>query len=302
MKTGTIVLVAALLFAASADPLSAGGRKSVRLIPAGASPVGLRMEGQEKEREYYLLRHDAPLTLQVEGPGKLTVVSRLKIPASAPGSARYSIRVKEGRNTLKVHSTQTEKSSATFAQSGEAAGKSRKLTMKVPEGSFTYAFSLEETDRDAALRFTFEASKDTRKRTAIEPLTYDRIVTAVVKEKLLAYFVSTSKRQASLRVVGPTKVRVTARLNYDEKMKGAQKFSVVVSEKGKAVLARPLQTTKSVGISYKEWKEVVPGKARSFSFDVPAGEHVYSIGLDQTLSHSVSLRFSIPEGDVANEE
>jgi hypothetical protein len=300
MTTRTFILITLLFFSAVTAPLAAGGRKSVRLIPEGGRPVNLRIDGGEKE--YYLLSKGAPLNLQVEGPGKLTVYSRIRFPASGGTSEKYAVRVKDGKNTLKLHSTQTEKSEATFAPSGEAAGKSRKFTMKVPEGSFTYVFSLEETAQDAALRFTFEASKDTRKRTAIEPLTYDRIVTATIKEKLLAYYVSSAQRPTTLRVVGPTKVRVTVRLNYDDKMKGEQKFAVVVSEKGTRVVTRALQTTKSIDVTYREWKEVVPGKSQSFSFDVPDGEHVYSFVPDQTLAGSVSLRFSIPQGDVANEE
>jgi hypothetical protein len=300
MTTRTFILISLLFFSAATAPVAAGGRKSVRLIPDGGRPVNLRIEGAEKE--YYLLSKGAPLNLQVEGPGKLTVYSRIRFQAPGGASEKYAVRVKDGKNTLKLHSTQTEKSEATFEPSGEAAGKSRKFTMKVPEGSFTYVFSLEETGQDVALRFTFEASKDTRKRTAIEPLTYDRIVTATIKEKLLAYYVSSAKRPTTLRVVGPTKVRVTVRLNYDDKMKGEQKFAVVVSEKGTRVATRALQTTKSVDVAYKEWKEVVPGKSQSFSFDVPDGEHVYSFGLDQSLAASVSLRFSIPQADVANEE
>jgi hypothetical protein len=300
MTTRTFILISLLFFSAATAPVAAGGRKSVRLIPDGGRPVNLRIEGAEKE--YYLLSKGAPLNLQVEGPGKLTVSSRSRFQAPGGASEKYAVRVKDGKNTLKLHSTQTEKSEATFEPSGEAAGKSRKFTMKVPEGSFTYVFSLEETGQDVALRFTFEASKDTRKRTAIEPLTYDRIVTATIKEKLLAYYVSSAKRPTTLRVVGPTKVRVTVRLNYDDKMKGEQKFAVVVSEKGTRVATRALQTTKSVDVAYKEWKEVVPGKSQSFSFDVPDGEHVYSFGLDQSLAASVSLRFSIPQADVANEE
>lgn len=289
-----------LLLVFCAAPLAAGGRKSVRLVPDNPKPVSLTIEG--KDKEYFLFGAAPPLTLQVEGPGKLTVLTRLKLTAGGPGTVAYSVRVKEGRNTLKLHSTTTEPSGAVFAASGEKAGKGRKFTLKVPEGSFTYAFTLEGTDRDAAARFTFEPAKDQTKRTAIEPLTYDRIVTATIKEKLLAYYVSTAARPATLRVVGPTTVRVTTRLNYDEKMKGAQKYAVTVAEQGNRVATRPLQTTKSVDVSYHEWKTVVPGKAQSFSFEVPAGEHVYSFGLDQTLAASVSLRFSIPKADVANEE
>jgi len=300
MKTTTWLILSALLLTFHTPSLRAGGRKTVRLVPTDGRAVTLLVG--DKKSEYYLLGNKAPIRLQVDGPGKLTVTSRLKLPAGETGSRRYSVRAKEGNNTVKMHTTQTEKSSAVFSSSGEPAGKSRKFTIKIPEGSFTYAFYLEDTEGDAALRFTFQGSKRTGKRVTIEPLSYDRVVTATVNEKLLAYYVSSDKHRVKLRVVGPTKVRVTTRLNFTEKMKGSQKFSVVVSEKGAVVLARPLQTTKSVGLSYREWKEVVPGKAMSFSFDVPGGEHVYTFGLDQTLASAVSLRFFIPKDDLSNGE
>jgi len=300
MKATTWLVLSTLFLIFHTPSIHAGGRKTVRLVPTEGKAVTILIG--EKEREYFLLGNTSPVRLQVDGPGKLTVTSRLKLRAGETGSHRYSVRTKEGKNTVKMHTTLTEKSSAVFMPSGEPSGKSRKFTLNVPEGSFTYEFFLEDTQGEAALRFSFRGSKRTGKRVTIEPLSYDRVVTVTVKEKLLAYYVSSAEHPVKLRVVGPTKVRVTTRLNFTDKMKGGQKFSVVVSEKGAAVLSRPLQTTKSVGLSYKEWKEVVPGKAMSFSFDVPGGEHVYSFGLDQTLAKAVSLRFFIPKDDLSNEE
>ena len=85
-------------------------------------------------------------------------------------------------------------------------------------------------------------------------------------------------------------------------MKGSQKYTMTVSEEGKQVLMRPLVTTKALAITYKEWKDVVPGKDGSFFLDVPVGEHHYRFGLGESLGHSVSLKFSIPQKDLKNEQ
>ena len=85
-------------------------------------------------------------------------------------------------------------------------------------------------------------------------------------------------------------------------MKGDQKYSVSIHESDQTILLKPLATTKSVGIEYQEWKEVVPGKINEFYLEAPKGEHVYKFNLKQTLARSVSLKFSIPKKDLSNEE
>src|SRR5207244_13085932 len=53
-------------------------RSSLTLIPAKGKTVILLIDG--KEKEYYLLSRLQPIKIDVDGPGKLTVMSRLKLP------------------------------------------------------------------------------------------------------------------------------------------------------------------------------------------------------------------------------
>ena len=289
-----------VLLVSSTGLLNAAGRKAVALVPSGGKAITLVISG--KEKEYYELSPGTPLKLDLDGPGKLTVISRLLIPKGSSAAEHYSIRITDGPKTVKLHSTQTDRSDAAVRGSDDLPAKSRKFTVDVPEGQATYAFKLEETARNAAVRFQFESKRGPGGMVAIEPLSYDRIVTATIKEKLVAYYVSSATRDVRLRVVGPTQVMVSARLNYDDRLKGEQKFSIIVKDAQGVVIQRAFQTTKSTGLSYTEWKTVVPGKPNQFMLTVPSGEHSYRFSLGESLAQSVSLRFSVPKGDLSNEE
>ena len=54
---------------------SAGVRKTISLVPSNGKSVIILLEG--KEKEYYLIDRRGPLHVQIDGPGKLTVTTRL---------------------------------------------------------------------------------------------------------------------------------------------------------------------------------------------------------------------------------
>jgi hypothetical protein len=242
------------------------------------------------------------LRIEVDGPGKLTITSRLLVPAGAPGSESYALDLTDGTSILKTQETQSGPSDATVALPGLVPAKSRKCVFKVGEGNVSYQIKLRKTTRDAAVRVTFQPSKRSGAQSTLQPLSYDRVVTCLVKEKLIAYYVASGQRDVQLRVVGPTRVSIATRLSYDKTMKGNQKYAVVVREGTAQVVQKALSTTKSVGVEYKEWKEVVPGKVVSFDLTVPSGEHTYHVSLGQSQAHSVALKFSIPTKDLDNED
>lgn len=275
------------------------GRR-VPIFPLQGTNVSILVNG--KEKTYSLLSAKAPLWIEVDGPGKLFVVSRLVFPGTGPSTMRYSISVFDGKNIVKTHSAQTEKSDATMKASSAIPGKSRKGSMDVPEGSHKYELRLENAEAsEAAVKLYFAPVRGTAKEVTIEALSYDKVVTALVGEKLITYYVSSDKHKVQVRVVGPTRMKVSLRLNYDEGMKGGQKYAVRVWEGSKQILLKALTTTKALGVSYKEWKDVVPGKVNYFYVDIPVGEHVYKLDLQESVARTVSLKFSLPQKDLDNE-
>ena len=282
-----------LLLTTGLSLLQAGKPRSVTLAPQNGSPVTLIVNGIEKE--YYSLTGSKTIQVQVDGPGKLIILSRLKLKKNVVDMQAYTLVVMNGKTVVRKQSTQTDKSDVTIKGSDDVAAKSRKFTINVAEGSFAYDLSIENANQDVALKFLFQPAKSERNLVSVEPLSYERVVSAMIKENIVAYYVSSKEQPVRFHVVGPTKVHVSARLNYDKKMTGSQKYSLLITEGDNIFVQRSLQTTKSVGLSYQEWKEVVPGKPNIISIMVPSGDHTYRVNLGEGAGKSISLRFSIPK-------
>ena len=294
IRTAAVTALSCAAFAALALPLKPLNGKTIALAIAG------------KEKKYHLATAAEPLDLRVDGPTRLEIVTRLALPRGENDKVQYAVVVTEGGKGVKTYKTSSEKADVAFEGVEAIPAKSRKFSLQVPEGEHTYRFAIEaRKGSGCAFRFLIsdkhnilQALKGRAVR--LEPSSYDRVATAVVAEKLIPYYVCSRQKGVQLRVIGPTKVAVDLRLNFDASMQGKQKYSITVLEGARTVVTTPYTSTRSVGASYQDWKEVVPGKLNNLIFTVPEGEHVYKFSLDEGLAQSVSMKFSIPEKDVTN--
>ncbi len=294
---GALMLLAAGLPSFAAADAAASGYSAV--VPEGEKAVMLSISGNQVP--YYQLSKSGELKIKVEGPADLKVFSRLSYPAGANGAQKYTLEISDNGKPLRTQSSAAERSQGVFPELGVAAGMSRKLTLHIPRGSHTLGFRLKETSAPGVfLRVLYHSRAATAKLSLLTPLAYSRVVTASVNESLIAYFVATKDREVKLRVIGPLTLRVESRLNYDSRMIGDQKYGIVMTENGKTVRTVPLLAQRSTAVTYKDWADVVPGKLKTFTFNVPAGEHTYSFLLEQGIPQSVSLRFQIPEASTRN--
>jgi hypothetical protein len=291
MKAGLLLIIicAGIGFASKAS--------SVPVFPDGGRKITVTISG--KNLDYWQTGAGTPMTLRVTGPGTITIISRLAIPPHDTATKSYMVDVLENGKSVKQYSTQTAASKAVFKGLNAVPGKSRKCTVTVPEGKHVYEIrSSGSAPANIALRFSFSGGQKQEKAVPLEPTSYDQLVTLVVKEKLITYYVSSKTKAVSLKVVGPTILQITSRLNFDKSMNGKQSYSIVVMDNDRIAAKKTLSTTKSMTAYFKELKEMVAGKPMDFVFDVPAGEHSYTIKLIETAAKSVSLKLSIPKTDL----
>jgi hypothetical protein len=295
------VLVAAASFLATASAFAAGASRTgdILITPEGQKSVALSIAG--KSVRYYRLPAAAELNMTVEGSGDLRVLSRLELGGGARGLQGYTLELAEGGKVLKLFDAKTEGSDATVKATNAPAGKSIKVVVRLAPGRHELTFRLKGTSAPGVfLRVLFHPAGTAVGLTPITPLSYERVVTAVVQESLISYFVAGTDQQVKVRLVGPLTLQVDSRLNFDPKMTGDQKYAVAASLDERPLKAFDLLTTRSQDVVYKDWKEEVPGKRQTFSLDVPAGEHVLSFLLKGGAARSVSLRFEIPTESLKN--
>lgn len=299
IRSLTCAVLALSLMTGAVTPTVAG-QKTSNLTPTGGTPVKVAVGG--KEQTYYTVGSSGRLKVKVDGPGKLTVISRILLPSGSTQAQSYSIRVWEKGTVVCSQKTESDASGAVLKGAGTILGKLRKFHVDAPPGSHVYEVGIEDAGKtSAAVKLQFGRGKSKAKMANLQPVSYSRVATAVVKEKLLKYYVCAKDRGVQLRVIGPTRLKVTTRLNYDASMKGGQKFGLGVWEGDKRIKLKSFSTSKALAATYQDWKDVIPGKAVAFTLAVPSGEHYYYYKLEEGMARSVSLRFSIPQKDLKNE-
>jgi hypothetical protein len=162
----------------------------------------------------------------------------------------------------------------------------------VPEGTNTYTITHWSSPRDTILlKFAYESPKQWTDITATE---YQTVLEAVEEERIITYYQVTKEKPVTLRIKGPTRLRIIARLNYDERLMGDQQYTIVVKENGE-VEKFPLKCYKSHIITYRDKKDIVPSNARSMYMNIEEGWHTLEFSLSGTLANSAGLRFLVEE-------
>jgi hypothetical protein len=87
----TSVLVIAFLLAVM--PRYADAGQPVSVAPSGGSAVKVKVGG--KEQTYYSLTSSGRLQLKLDGPGKLTIMSRVILPGGGAGEVEYALALRE---------------------------------------------------------------------------------------------------------------------------------------------------------------------------------------------------------------
>jgi hypothetical protein len=141
----------------------------------------------------------------------------------------------------------------------------------------------------------YQAKKKVKKieYTTFKPLKFDQQVTLATAKNNIPYFLVDNDGGVSLSVVGPTKLRIYCRANFVPSMKGNAKFSLGLFEKGKEAASFAGVAKLANDLSFKEIGDVMPSKLHTFTFDVPAGKHVYEIKKINSASPNLAVRFKI---------
>lgn len=290
-----LVLVMTALVAFSADA-------SELLAPTSGTVLSLNIAGRQSA--YYRLALDSTLEVKASGPGTLTAIVRLALPAGfVKDSAHYRVLVQSGVDTARDVRTTTASADAEWVGQTEQPGLSRKFSFTVETGLHTYHVRLLEADGPyCGLRFQLARPAPHADQSPLYPVAMDRTLTLIYHERRLDYHLATPTKPVKVRAIGPTRLRVVTRLVYGATMKGTQKYALNLALDAKPLKPEELSTTKAVNSEFEEEGEWVPGKSRTIYVAIPPGEHELGVTPTSTDAPGVALRFTLPADDVGNEE
>jgi len=268
---------------------------------------GKRVEIQVigKDRTYYQLDRKHPIVVNVEGPVKIKVYSRLDMEKySTSKKVDYKIYVDD--NGKKTHYTRSAKLSRgiEFSKTGRGKiGGARDFILNVREGRHKIRFYLGSKDEKIVyLRLLKESRNIPKKvdRVEIHPQQFTKLVKILVKEGEYDYYRVSDTDSLSFKVIGPATVKVLSRLEYSMVMNGGKKYRIAVKEDGKLLNTFMFSTELSEVAIYDENNaELKLSRGDDFYIEVPKGQHTYTFEV-QDHGKSALLKFYIPITDLNN--
>jgi hypothetical protein len=256
----------------------------------------------DKSRSYYALSADKPSIINIQGPGKLRVMSRGQFKPGGENEIDYTINyVIDGgaKNVIEIRSVQTS-DQATYADKGIGIpGQLKDFEIDLGRGYHNIEFKHDHHKVPIAVRYKFTPAKVKKQEwIAFCPKRPSEPVDLISREETIAYYRFSSEKTLKVEVNGPTELRVLTRLENHYQMKGRINYRVQVKENDVIRNTYQLSSRRSEIAIYKDNNELIPGKASEFVIDVPKGRHTYEIVPLDKDKNTLLGRFLLPKKDV----
>ena len=293
-RSATLLL---LLAAPLAPPAHAASNWRAVTDISDQSPVRVDVDG--KARSYYRVAGGGEIAVWLQGPGRLKIVTRAEAPPGTGTSAvSYRLSLHEGPRLLKEQATASSLSDRSRLHGGATVCKSRTFTWAIPDGAHRIRIS-ESGAPSVLVRLLVSGSTP---MISMSPLDTPRTVTVAEGEKLISYYSVFPGKPLRWRIVGPTQLELTSRLDFDATMRGDQRYRLAVREHGKPAREFEFTTSKATTASYTDLKDRVASKMSRLVVQVEAGTHEILVELRTPATGSAEIRARIPEPTAGEEE
>lgn len=249
---------------------------------------------------YYHLDRETPLSFSIEGPTRVKILTRVRIPNDR-NELTYSISVaRDGEPDEEFRFDSRPKEDAFYIEFNNARpGVIRRIYLDVPTGQHGYV--LRPADGFPVDARLFETTRETPSRVSIAPSDYASVETLLFRERELTYYLMNREQGVRLEVVGPTELKINTRLMYDATMLGSQTYVVGVKKDGGDEKLYKIDAEPSQSIVSRDRHDVIPGALRAFFIAVEEGPHSFEFRLADGPAAELAVKFYIPRGDLSNE-
>ncbi len=256
----------------------------------------------EKTRSYYSLSVDKPSTINVQGPGILRVITRGRFIHENVDKIDYQVIYSingSKQNTVKIDNVKQSKTATYRVDSLGIPGQLKDFEIEIGRGYHTLEFFIKDKDIPVAARYYLSPTKNKKQEwISFSPIKPREPVDLITRESSYKYYRFSMEEPLKVVVNGPTELRVLTRVENHYQMKGRINYRMQVVEKGKVINTYQLNSRRSEITLYKNNTELVPGKAREFVINVPAGRHSYEVLPLDKDKNTLLGRFLLPKEDV----
>ncbi|MCF8367959.1 MAG: hypothetical protein K9G76_02880 [Bacteroidales bacterium] len=260
----------------------------------------------DKTRSYYVMDTENASVINVDGPGKLRILSRCRFMRGQNDKLSYQIiyAVDGGQPQVISFNSVIKSSKATYLDRALGVpGQLKDFEIILGRGAHTIKFLKGGQNFQVAARYSFTPTKAKKKVwIAYSPLQPSQPVDLISRESNVCYYRFSKEKPLRVAINGPTELRVLTRIENHFAMRGRILYRIQVSENNKVINTYQLSSVRSEVSMYAESTDLIPGKACEFVINVPKGRHTYEILPLDKDKNTVLGRCLFPKKDVSLEE
>lgn len=233
---------------------------------------------------YYALSEKSRTTIEVTGPGNLTVYNRVRLENNKQASAPYYLKYIMDDKRITSEKIGPQEISKKIKYKNKLQGtpsKADKEIIKIPPGKHRISFFKYKTKQKAHVRFIFQPT---------EKMNWKEITAANNLDPVNIQYSKTKKQQQYYRITNKTgfsfqsdnnrKIRIFLRADFDYKMHRENVIRFVLKKNGVPLKTYKVTCKKSNTVQNLSNKSLIPGALEKIFIDIPSnGKDHYEIVL-----------------------
>ncbi len=121
-------------------------------------------------------------------------------------------------------------------------------------------------------------------------------------EKLIPYYTVAAGRPVRIRVIGPSVLELSSRLDFDATMRGMRAYRLRLTEQGRTLRVMTFRTTKAIAASYENVRNRIPSKVGVARIPVGSGTHELAVELLTPARGTARVHVRIPAPSIGSLE
>lgn len=259
--------------------------------------VGTVRLQSKKTYEYYALSGKKQTVLNVNGPGKLEVLLRVRLEdtlkSSKPYYLTYTIDNKKV-HTIKIGSEKASQKTKYKSKLTGVPSTASTVSILIPPGKHKITFVKDKTDQKIHAHFSIKKDKDPK---WVDCSSLAQLDTVKVKylddsNKIKKFTRISDSKKFICSVKDSSQLKIIVKAELGNTTQSNSPLRLVMKEKGKVINTYRIEGKKSTTTEYVDEKKLIPGNSNVIYVTVPSGDHTYEFFIEDKNKTALILIYS----------
>lgn len=251
-----------------------------------------------KNYDYYALSAKKKTVLNVNGPGKVEVLLRVRLENGIQNSESYFISYmidNQKIQTVKIESEKVSKKTIYKSKITGIPSEASTITIDVPPGKHKISF-LKDNKTEQKIHAHFSLKKETKpvwiECTSLTKLDTVKVKYLELKGEIKKYVRISNTEKLIIETKDSIQLKIIIKAELDNTTQSNNPIHLVMKENNTIINTYKIEGKKSSTTEYVDEKKMIPGNSNVIYITVPSGEHSYEFYIEDKNKTALILIYS----------